>query len=207
MRDLHGHSIALISNYSDFATLARYKENSKCDALILPCKSRIVSIYVQHTGAPLTTTNSNVSLAFNVKCAYFCSGTIVEEPSEENAWRYLVAYDQGAFAYLKPKNVYPCMDLFGVPENRLHGDHVHFLATQRERPFRPLLDMNMANTNKRGHYLHYTPVYFCGEWRKASLIDVDCSLVRVSLRVNFDPGLDHEDQMLATSCLGKCQID
>ena len=196
---MQGDSVAHISHYADLPTFASYTFNSKWNALNLPRKSRVVSIYEQCKGKPIVTTNSNVSKAS--KFAYFCSGTILEEPSMENAFRYLVAYDQGAMAYCKPANVYPCMDLFGMPENRLHADHVHFLRTQLVCENIHHLNINMANSHERDQHR----VYFCGKWRKAHLIDTDCSLMRVRLKVDFELDLGHDDQVLSTSRLGNAK--
>ena len=195
--------MAHISNYMDLPTFARYKYNNKFDALSLPRRSRVVSIYEQHTGIPQIATNSKVPVSFSVKCAYFCSGTILEGPTMKNAWRYLIVYDQGSTAYCKPANVFPCIDLFGVPVNRLHADHVH-LVTQIKLQKMPLLDYNKPSSHES--FEDHVKVYFCGEWRNACIIDTDCSLVRVRLEVDFDLGLDFDDQMSATSGLTRKKL-
>ena len=131
-------------------------------------KSRVVTYY------QLVVKASNSTLLFNSE--YFCSGTIAELPAERNLFRYLIIFDNGYVSYAKPSHVFPIFDLFHVPIDRLHIDHINFLFNYfNSYPERSMVAFG-RNVNEQE-----VNTFFFGRWFPARVIDVDCSLVKLEI--------------------------
>ena len=137
----------------------------------MPIKSRVVTYY------QLVVKSSKSTLLFNSE--YFCSGTIAELPAERNSFRYLILFDNGFVSYAKPSHVFPILDLFYVPMDRLHIDHINFLFNYFfNYPERSMVYSSRLHTADEENNID---IYMYGRWYTAHIIDIDCSLMRLEI--------------------------
>lgn len=155
-------SIAFINNYENFFKPFLSPHRSNMSYLEASC--RVVSIcelraLEQNTKRPL------------YEYEFLCSGTVGEMPTVFNYNRYLVFFDNGMVSYAR--HLFPIFELFTLPTDRLHVDHVRFIEHyMSEYPDR---DMILV---KQPYHLN---VFFNGAWRyQACVTDTDGALVEIT---------------------------
>lgn len=168
--ELDARSIAYLNDYDTVIPTIGY-DKAKNRTFLRP-QSRVVTL-CQTKVADIRRANNQ---QFLYSSEYLSSGTIIELPSVSNYDRYLVLFDNGTAGYIKPTLVYPIFDALNLPADRLHPDHVKYLAYYfKNFPERKMVRLGQEATLE---------VYLNKKWFKARVLDVDCSLVKLELR-NF----------------------
>jgi hypothetical protein len=156
---------------------------TKTNTYILPIRSRVVTYYelavnnYQHFSNKYLI-KSQATLPYLFNSEYFCSGTIAELPALSNSYRYLIFYDNGTACYAKPNHIFPIFDLFSVPYERLHYDHVKFLENYFELyPERSMVKVHVENSIQ---------AYLFNKWYTCVVVDTDSSMVKLQTRCNLN---------------------
>lgn len=149
--------------------------------LILPVRSRIIALYKLH----INDSDKNTKLIIS---EHMCSATIAEQPSSRNLKRYLVFFDNGFVSYISPQLVYPIFDLFRLPIKRLDHDHIYFIRYYFENyPERAMVRLEQNDPVK---------LFINNKWHETRVIDVDVSLVKLTLDIKMFDNLNNQRNLL-----------
>ena len=182
--ELKSDCVACINGYTKLAEFAKLrpvfsKEDSASDSIIFPIKSRVVTYYHLNVKAESISEHLNM---FN--CVYFSSGTVGEAPSVRNLHRYLIFFDNGYVSYVHASHVFPILNIFHLPTERLHIDHVNYLFK-----YFATLNTTKGDESEKSNAHKWeltsvgekTSVYVLGKWYPAVCTELDMSVARIKL--------------------------
>ncbi len=163
--------VAYLNGYESLLPFIGFNKNISLP--ILAVRSRVVTYYQLTIYSQTEKSDSNILL----NNEYFASGTIIESPGIKNFNRYLVFFDNGCVSYVKPDLIFPIADLFTQPNERIHSDHMYFLLNYFYKyPERRMVKLALQDQIE---------VFLDDKWYTASVVQIDCSLVKFQFENNL----------------------